>query len=297
MTSTEGRRPIVVGVDPDPVKRMALVWAADEADRRGLPLRLVHAQGVPTGGYRSGEVRPSWEEWNRALHTAGDRLLKDAVTFAESRHPRLEMETVLAEGHPAWVLREQARHAAAVVLGSWHLSTAKQLFTSASVALPVIAHAPCPVVVVPEPEHTTQQPPYFVVGVDGSANSAAAVDFAFDEAALHSAVLRALYVWHPPLRGLLDEYAAEQECRRLLSETVAGRTAVHPEVELHHEVVRGHPVQVLTEAAAHALGLVVGTRGLGGFTGMLLGSVSQGVLHHANCPVITVPHPDTRDAG
>ncbi|MFI2263674.1 universal stress protein [Streptomyces tubercidicus] len=73
---------------------------------------------------------------------------------------------------------------------------------------------------------------------------------------------------------------------------MAGRRAAHPDVELHHEVVRGHPVQVLTQASAHALGLIVGTRGRGGFTGMMLGSVSQGVLHHAQCPVITVPHPE-----
>lgn len=95
----------------------------------------------------------------------------------------------------------------------------------------------------------------------------------------------------------MDEHAALRECRRVLSETVAGRTATHPEVELHHEVVKGHPVEVLTEAAAHAVGLVVGTRGHGGFAGMLLGSVSQGVLHHARCPVFTVPDPHMGDRG
>ena len=288
MSGADGRAPIVVGVDPDPSKRLALAWAADEADRRGLPVRLVHAQGVPTGGYRSGETRPSWEEWNRALHEGGAEVLKEAVAFVESRRPTVEVSTVLAEGEPAWVLREEARNASLVVVGSWHLSTRRELFTSASVALPLSAHAPCPVVVVPEPEHITREPAYFVVGVDGSPH-AAAVDVAFEEAALRGAVLRALYVWHPPLLGVLDEDAAVRECRRVLSETVAGRTATHPEVELHHEVVRGHPVRVLTEASEHALGLVVGTRGHGGFTGMLLGSVSQGVLHHAHCPVITVP--------
>lgn len=289
MSGADGRAPIVVGVDPDPSKRLALAWAADEADRRGLPVRLVHAQGVPTGGYRSGETRPSWEEWNRALHEGGAEVLKEAVAFVESRRPTVEVSTVLAEGEPAWVLREEARNASLVVVGSWHLSTRRELFTSASVALPLSAHAPCPVVVVPEPEHITREPAYFVVGVDGSPHAAAAVDVAFEEAALRGAVLRALYVWHPPLLGVLDEDAAVRECRRVLSETVAGRTATHPEVELHHEVVRGHPVRVLTEASEHALGLVVGTRGHGGFTGMLLGSVSQGVLHHAHCPVITVP--------
>jgi nucleotide-binding universal stress UspA family protein len=157
------------------------------------------------------------------------------------------------------------------------------------VALPLTAHAPCPVAVVPEPEHVTQQPAYFVVGVDSSPHSTAAVSVAFEEAALRGAALRALYVWHPPLLGVLDEDAALRECRRVLSETVAGRTATHPEVDLHHEAIRGHPVRVLTEASEHALGMVVGTRGHGGFTGMLPGSVSQGVLHHARCPVITVP--------
>ncbi|MFF9113572.1 universal stress protein [Streptomyces sp. NPDC014776] len=289
MNGADGRRPIVVGVDPDRSKRLALAWAADEADRRGLPLRLVHAQGVPTRGYRSGEVRPSWEEWNRALHGLGEQTLEEAAGFVESRRPAVEVSTLLAEGEPAWVLREEARTAALVVVGSWHLSRRREMFSSASVALPLTAHAPCPVAVVPEPEHVTQQPAYFVVGVDGSPHSAAAVDMAFEEAALRGALLRAVYVWHPPLLGVLDEDAAVRECRRVLAETVAGRTATHPEVELHHEVVRGHPVQVLTESSEHALGLVVGTRGHGGFTDMLLGSVSQGVLHHARCPVITVP--------
>ncbi|MFF5585223.1 universal stress protein [Streptomyces hygroscopicus] len=290
MTHTEGHAPIVVGLDPDPGKRMALAWAADAADRRRLPLLLVLAQNLPTPGYRPTGGRPSWEEWNKALHATGDRLLKDVVAFVESRHPRVRVSGLLTEGHPAWVLREQAQHAEEVVLGSWHLSALQELFTSAAVTLPLIAHAPCPVVVVPESEHVTQRQPYFVVGVDGSAHSAAAVDLAFEEAALRGAVLRALYVWHPPRLGVLDEDAAVQECRRLLSETAAGRSAAHPEVELHHEVVHGHPVQVLAKASEHALGLVVGTRGRGGFSGMLLGSVSQGVLHHARCPVITVPH-------
>ncbi|MEU3146984.1 MULTISPECIES: universal stress protein [unclassified Streptomyces] len=294
MTHAQERKPIVVGIDPDPGRRTALAWAADEADRRRLPLLLVLAQNVPIPGDRPTGGRPSWEEWNEALHATGDRALSEAVTFVRSRHPQAEVAALLAEGHPAWVLREQAQHATEVVLGSWHLSALQELLTSAAVALPLIAHAPCPVVVVPESEHVTQQPPYFVVGVDGSPHSAAAVDFAFEEAALRGAVVRALYVWHAPLLGVLDEDAAVQECRRMLSETVAGRTAAHPEVDLRHEVVRGHPVQVLAKASERALGLVVGTRGHGGFTGMLLGSVSQGVLHHARCPVITVPYPHHR---
>lgn len=289
MAHPRDHRPIVFGVDPDSTKRMALAWATDEAARRGVPLRLVHAEGMPTVEFRKWHVPPSWEAWNQVMHEAGEQALKDAVVFAETRQPRVEVSGLLAEGDPAWVLREQSHDATAVVLGSQHLSRMKEVFGSVSVALPLLAHAHCPVVVVPEPEHVTQQPAHFVVGVDGSPHSAAAVDFAFEEASLHHAALRALYVWQPGLPGLLDERESQQECRRLLSEAVAGRVAEYPNVELHHELISGHPVKVLTEESAHALGLVVGTRGHGGFAGMLLGSVSHGVLLHARCPVVAVP--------
>ncbi|NJP74995.1 universal stress protein, partial [Streptomyces sp. C1-2] len=107
-----------------------------------------------------------------------------------------------------------------VVIGSRHLGVAREVFTSAAVALPLTSLATCPVVVLREPEHLTQQPPYLVVGVDGSPDSAAAVDLAFAEADLRGAHLRALYVWHTPLLGLLgllDEHAALREARRTLS--------------------------------------------------------------------------------
>ncbi|MFJ3306634.1 universal stress protein [Streptomyces sp. NPDC086549] len=288
MARADNHRPIVVGVDPDPAKRMALAWAADEAARRRVPLRLVNAEGVPTPEFRRWHVPASWEAWNQAMHVAGEQVLKAAVSFAEARQPQVEVGWLLAEGNPAWILAEQSNDATAVVLGSWHMSRVKEVFGAASIVLPVMAHAHCPVVVVPESEHTAEQPGYFVVGVDGSARSAAAVGFAFEEAALRGAALRALYVWQPGLLGVLDEHAAQQECSRLLHESVGGGTA-YPDVEVRHELISGHPVKALTEASAHALGLVVGTRGHGGFTSMLLGSVSQGVLHYARCPVIVVP--------
>ncbi|MGV4926288.1 universal stress protein [Streptomyces sp. BHT-5-2] len=288
----------MVGVDPDPSQQTALAWAADQAARRRMPLCLVHAEGVPTGGYRKTAVRPSWEEWNQSLHQAGEHVLQGAVAFVEDRQPQVRLSALLAEGRPAWVLREQAREAAEVVLGSRHLGRVKEVFSPSSVALPVMAHAPCPVVVVPEPEHVTQERPYVVVGVDGSAHSAAAVDVAFQQAALHGARLRALYVRRPERFRDRDEQAAEGACRILLSETVAGRTATYPEVELHHEVILGHPVEELAKAAAHAMCLVVGTRGHGGFTGMLLGSVSQGVPRHRRTATPQRRHliPDNRSA-
>ncbi|MET8954605.1 universal stress protein [Streptomyces sp. NPDC004533] len=289
MSRSDARRPIVAGVDPDPARRTALAWAADEAERRGTPLRLVHAESVPTTELRRWEVPASREAQNRTVHAAGEQALQRAAAFVAARRPGVEVSALPVEGYPAQILQEQSHDATALVLGSRHLNLALGLLGSAPIALSVLAHARCPVVVVPEPEHVPEQPPYVVVGVDGSARCTAAVDFAFEEASLHGAALRALYVWRPGLLGVLDAQSARQECRRLLHETVAGRGAAYPDVELRHELVSGHPAEALTEASADALGLVVGTRGHGAFTGALLGSVSRAVLRRARCPVIAVP--------
>ncbi|MEV5845351.1 universal stress protein [Streptomyces sp. NPDC051985] len=277
-----------MGLDPAPDGHGALTWAADEAACRRVPLVVLYALGSPAlARGPAGPPVPLWADWADDVQTGAERLLKEAVAFAGSRHPHLEVSGVIAEGGPAYVLGERSLHAALVVVGSWHLSAAQEAFTSGGVALPLAARASCPVVMVPE--RRTPSLPRFVVGVDGSPDSAAAVDLAFEEASLHGADLRALYVWHPPALGATDEGPVVAECRRVLGETVAGRIAAHPEVGFEHEVVRGHPVQVLTDASESALGLVVGTRGHGGFAGLLLGSIGQGVLRRARCPVLTVP--------
>ncbi|MFI9357976.1 universal stress protein [Streptomyces lydicus] len=290
-THSQDRRPVVVGIESRAHYRVPLAWAADEAARRSLPLVVVHAQGMPSSTGAEGHL-PSWQEWRDSAHRSAEETLAEAVAFAESRHPGLAVSGLLAEGEPSWVLREQGAEAAMIVLGTRRLSVRQELFTSTAVALPVSAHARCPVAVLREWEHALGEEPFLVVGVDGSAASQAAVDFAFEEAALRGARLRALSVWQRPLLGVLDEEAALGECRETLYEAVAGRRESHPDVEVHHEVMTGHPVEVLVRESRHALALVTGTRGLGGFAGMLLGSVSQGALHHAQCPVVTVPSRD-----
>lgn len=287
----DGQHPVVAGVDPDQPSRLLLAWAADEADRRHLPLHLVLACRLATRAGNWSMTWPELQEKTNHLRAAGEQTLAEAARFVAERHPALPVTTRPVDGEPADVLHEQSTGATLLVLGSRRLTAARELFTAGSVAVASIAHACCPVVVVRDPEHSTQQPPYFVVGVDGSPASQAAVDYAFDAAALRGAGLRAILALHPSHPDWVDEHQAEQDSRRVLAEIAAGRRETHPDVELTHEVLRGHPVAVLAEASTHALALVVGTRGLGGFTGMLLGSVGQGVLHHARCPVITVPTP------
>ncbi|MFI8458587.1 universal stress protein [Kitasatospora sp. NPDC085464] len=286
MTSVSERRPIVFGVDALEPEPMAVAWAADEADRRGLPLRLLHAVPPVIHDLRGFEE----DRYHKALRERGDAALDRAVGLARARRPELELATVVADGNAAQVLCRESAHAELVVLGSRRMNRLEELLSAFSVTVPVSAQAHCPVVVVREPEHVTQDPPYVVVGVDGSESSAAAVDVAFDLAARRGAALRAVWVWQSQLIAHFDEHAAVQTLRRLLAETTAGRTMAFPDLKLTHEVIRGHPVEELAKASRHALAVVVGRRGRGGFTGMRLGSVPHGLLHRSPCPVVTVPH-------
>jgi nucleotide-binding universal stress UspA family protein len=117
-----------------------------------------------------------------------------------------------------------------------------------------------------------------VVGVDGSAGSGAAVGFAFEEAARRGTGLTAVHAW-----GALE--GAES---RVLSESLAGWSQRYPEVAVRQELVRGRPAAALIEQSRSAQLVVTGARGRGSFAGLLLGSVSQAVLHHAECPVVVV---------
>ena len=135
-----------------------------------------------------------------------------------------------------------------------------------------------------------------VVGVDGSDSAQAALRFALGEARLRGTTVRAVAAWHlatgeyggafdPALVGDLDRDAREALERALAAaeEDAAG-------VEVESVVREGAPARVLVEEADAADLLVVGSRGLGGFRGLLLGSVSQQCTHHAPCPVVIVRH-------
>ncbi|MFF2951436.1 universal stress protein [Kitasatospora sp. NPDC057965] len=278
--------PIVLGVDPEPGP-MATAWAADEAERRGLPLRLVHAVPSPAR-----EFRPSDEgSYHKALRARADEALDRAAAEARARHPGLAVTTVVEEDVPAPALCRESARASLVVLGTRRLSRVAEVLSLASVTVPVSAQARCPVVVVLGPEHSTQEPPVVVAGVDGSPASVTALRFALDLAARRGAALRAVRVRPRAAFDRTDPFTAEGELRRALIATTEEPHARHPEVDLTHEVLHGHPVEELARVSEHALAVVVGRRGDGGFTGMRMGSVPHGLLRRARCPVITVPEP------
>jgi nucleotide-binding universal stress UspA family protein len=132
-----------------------------------------------------------------------------------------------------------------------------------------------------------------VVGIDGSAANAAAIEFAFAEAAARDADLVAVHVWsHPKSYGpseilplVYDADILAAESRRMLSQTTEAGRRRHPEVRVSEKLTRGRARRRLVEATLQAQLIVVGSRGRGAAKGLILGSVSQSVLHHSNCPV------------
>ncbi|MEU8524060.1 MULTISPECIES: universal stress protein [Streptomyces] len=284
MTPTTTRRDIAVGIDPVRNWHLALAWAVDEAHLRGVELRLVVAV-PPQNDPQHIDAAPR----HLAQRQAGTDALRTALAWAHARQPAMEATSSLLDGAPAGVLGGLSHEAGMIVLGSRHLSRTEEFLSAGSLVVPVTAQAHCPVVVVGDAEHVTQVTPYLVVGVDGSESSRAALAWAFEEADLRRCALRAIAVWQPPVFSLQSGDTLFQAERRLLSETTAGRAETYPDVRLTHEVLIGSPVETLANAAEHALAVVVGRRGRGGYTGMRVGSVVHGLLHRAHCPVITVP--------
>lgn len=137
-----------------------------------------------------------------------------------------------------------------------------------------------------------------LVGYDGSPDAATALAWALDEARRTGAPVRLVYVfewllaggWAAPgvVPGAWPDPAAREQMRQLLQRAVTDATETHPGVSVSGEVVDGPPALVLQERSADAALLVLGSRGHGGFTGLLAGSTAVSVTTHAHCPVVVV---------
>ncbi|MEI5525555.1 universal stress protein [Streptomyces brasiliscabiei] len=284
---------VVVGVDGSASALAAVEAAAREARLRGAGLRVVHAfvwpaSHVPFGPSPSGP--PEGGPRNMV-----ERLVAESVSLARAVEPGVDISHVVLAGEPLTVLEAQSRGAELVVVGSRGMGGFVGLLVG-STAVRLAAHARCPVLVVHEQR---QHEGPIVLGVDGSAAGERAVDLAFAEASLRRAPLVALHAWttwnaartapqdpSTPYANPPGALAAEEE--RLLAEALAGHRERYPGVEVERRVVHGRTREALIEASRSAQLMVVGARGRGGFTGLLLGSVSQALLHHAHCPVAVV---------
>ena len=281
--------PVVVGVDGSPSSMAAVEVAAREAGLRGVGLRLVHAFGWPAAHVPPG--RP-WEPSGAGLRELIDGTLAKAERRAHEAAPGNEVMREVVVGEPVMVLEIESRAASLAVVGSRGLSRFGALLLG-STAGHLAAHAACPVLVVrgrPNPAGPV------LLAVDGSPAARGAVEFAFAQASLHGTDLIALHAWNtqteraydgpsdPPF-VTYDEDRLRDEEQRVLAEALGGLGEKYTDVTVHRRLVRGRIRPSLIEASAEAGLVVVGARGRGGFAGLLLGSVSQAVLHHAHCPV------------
>ncbi|MBP2479478.1 nucleotide-binding universal stress UspA family protein [Crossiella equi] len=282
---------IVAGVDGSDAALRAVRSAVRECARRSATLTLVHAFETPVRGYPEyiatvGDVRA-------ALEKHGREVLAEAEAVARAISPGVAVELRLREQGPAPALIAESHHAALVVVGSRGLGGFSGLVVgSTAVALSRLAE--CPVVVVrgEEPEDGR-----VVVGVDGSPASEQAIAFAFEAASRRHASLAAVMSWTDVALDAafgnassltLDWARLGEEHRELLAQRLAGWTERYPEVVVNRIVVHDRPVRALLREAEHAQLLVVGSRGRGGFAGLLLGSTSQSLIYHAPCPIAVV---------
>ena len=306
MTRSSARRngPVLVGVTDD-TGSTAVSWAAAEAARRGVPLHLLHAysseSSYPWGyGYPlPAGVLHSAEEVarNNALS-----VLEDAANTVRDEHPDVEVLTTLARGSAAASLVSGSADSSLLVV-SRRMHKHPRLAALGSVSLAVAAHAACPVIVLPAagtpqgPTDATGSPwratGHVVVGVEDSPECLDAAGFAFAHAAARGLPVTVVHAWWvDPAVLAMSEVAAWAELDAdepvVVDAILAPWLGRYPDVRVTRVIAREQPADALLGAAAGAELLVVGSRGRGGFTGLLLGSVSQAVLHHSRCPVAIV---------
>lgn len=315
--------PILVGYDGSEQARAALGWALDEGARAGRPVHLISVFEWLTAGSWIGPG-PAPGDWSDEIpRREAENELRAALAEARRTHPDVPADGEVLDGPPAMRLQERSAQASLVVLGSRGHGGFTGLLTG-STTVAVAAHAHCPVVVVRGLDPAAgDRGGDVVVGVDGSAESLLALEFAFAQAAGRKAPLRVLRAWHvpggawgmaipgwslavepTPAPGVPMGFDPEEVLRverQALDEVLARPRQDHPEVEVRPEVVLASPAGALIEATASAQLVVVGSRGRGGFRGLLLGSVSQQVMSHAACPVAVVreftPDPPPRTDG
>ncbi|WP_433666015.1 universal stress protein [Nocardia sp. CA-136227] len=282
---------IIAAVDGSATSYQAAVWAAVAAGLHGCELHIVNSISLPVGEVPVDVLGPDDREF---LARDGQRIVDEASRVARAGAPEAAV-TITTEviwepivGH----LIEQSRTARTVVVGSRGLGAIRAGLLG-SVADAVVRHAECPVAVIHATAATdplsAEKP--VLVGVDGTPNSVPALELAFAEAAARKVGVTALHAWtdilgsYVPLIGWEPLRVQENE---LLSERLAGFGERYPGVAVRRLLVMERPHQALLRESEYAQLVVVGSRGRGGFTGMLLGSTSSTVLHNVETPTIVV---------
>ncbi len=289
---------VVVGVDGSPGSKVAVQWAARDAELRNVSLTLVHVVPATAGTWLESSLVPAWM---RGQRERGRQVIEEAVKIAAESCQRgsakIDCEMPCAIPVPALV--DLSKDADLVVVGCLGTGTLRGRHMG-SVSSGLAHHAHCPVAVIHDGVQLTADAARapVVVGIDGSRESELATAIAFDEASRRKVGLTALHAWRdvsvfdsivslpgpgwPALRAVEDE---------VLAERLAGWGERYPDVSVSRRVARDEPARQLVDASESAQLVVVGSHGRGGFAGMLLGSVSAAVVLLARVPVIVAREP------
>lgn len=231
-------------------------------------------------------------EW---VEDAGKAILVEAADQARAVDADLVIHTELSIGSSVQWLVDLSRDARVVVVGASGSGAAATALLG-NTAIGVTSHGHCPVVVVRERDGGVPADGPVVVGVDGSPTSEKAIAAAFAEASVRGAALVAVHVWSDlgpaaftdPRAAALVPNRLEEEEHEVLAERLAGWQEQYPDVRVERKFYIENPRERLLEWSKNAQLVVVGSRGRGGFTGMLLGSTSNTLVSKAQCPVMVV---------
>lgn len=274
----------IIGVDGSEQSRAALDWGLRRAGERGASVELMY---VTDDTFLSESVAFVSE-----AQKASDEMLSAECAYAKQSGFTGSVSGTAVVGHPVTELEQASKRADLLVLGAHSGSRfAGTFFGTRAVKVAAVAH--CPVAVIPKPRTDVERVPGIVVGVDGSEPSKRAIAVAAAEASRAGVPLIAVYAWMPPLTPGLeylwseDLIAAQRSAaEEAIAIGTAGLAERYPDLEVQRKLVQAPPVTALVEAATGADLLVVGSRGHGGFSRLLLGSVSHGVLQELPCPTL-----------
>ena len=295
MSSRNAPMGIVVGIDDSPAARVALQWAAHDAELRKIPLTLVHAISPEVSTWLRTPLPAGVMRWQQ---DHGRRLVDEGLKLVEevSQHggPAGIHTEILSSGAVPTLIN-LSKDAEMLVAGSQGSGRwPGRLLGSVSAAL--LRHAHCPVAIVHDEDLSTSTPVQAPVlaGIDGSPASESATAIAFDEASRRQVGLVALHAWSDldvtEWPGI-DWPATQSMAEEVLAERLAGWQEQYPDVQVTRCVVQAQPARQIVQQSEEAQLVVVGNRGRGGFAGLLVGSVGETVAQMARVPVIVAREP------